>query len=720
MSIPTTIGGYKIIGQIGSGGMATVYEARQEKLDRRVAIKWMHASFVHDRQFIGRFEREARIVARLDHPNIVPIYDTDTQEGRPYLVMKLLDGQTLKDHMTESPLVLNEILSVMGTVASALDYAHVQGILHRDLKPSNILIDLNGAAYLTDFGLARMTHQGESTLSADSMLGTPHYISPEQAVGGDLDGRTDVYSFGVLLYELLVGRLPFTGETPYAIVHKHIYALPPAPSALNPQIPPPVERVLLKALAKSPPDRYPTATALMADLQKALQMGDVDELDAERVSRAEQLADVVPMNTPGGGKYERISVINGRKVVDIPYVPLEMVVKPPNLSWQGWIQLFIERLKLAIEDIRGQLGNRGIKDRVQTVATEWSDSIRHVTDGAVDIQIGGLTIPTNGQTTPKRAKIHAPAPAQRRNIRMLNEDWSADEDYVRRRVKKRLNDRRDLLGHSIFYLIVSFVLVVATPAIQQAIGAILASPEVIDAIGIQTANALAPLATIPIGIILAIGWGGSVLAHIMRVFYRTGSRQENKRNRINQEMTELHGDNWRQTVTDVEYRPIREWVRRRFSRRINFITHGIQALTGSLNVWILLPVFAQLVTNFTNDSRFAPLPTLLLVLILGSVFIHGGILALSEMLDNGHEREIQREIAKEKARLGGDGYRDGYSEKAKNSLSSIDKPKRYVHDNDNITDDLPKIRLTEDGELTESTVLQFSEIQDLANRGNSD
>ncbi|HRF97799.1 MAG TPA: serine/threonine-protein kinase, partial [Aggregatilineales bacterium] len=181
MSIPTTIGGYKIIGQIGAGGMATVYEARQEKLDRRVAIKWMHASFVQDRQFIGRFEREARVVARLDHPNIVPIYDTDTEEGRPYLVMKLLDGNTLKEYMADSVLSLDAIISVMNTVASALDYAHSQGILHRDLKPSNILIDSNGIAYLTDFGLARMTHQGESTLSADSMLGTPHYISPEQA-----------------------------------------------------------------------------------------------------------------------------------------------------------------------------------------------------------------------------------------------------------------------------------------------------------------------------------------------------------------------------------------------------------------------------------------------------------------------------------------------------------------------------------------------------------
>jgi len=708
MSTPTMIGGYKIIGQIGSGGMATVYEAYQEKLDRRVAIKWMHASFTQDRQFIGRFEREARIVAHLDHPNIVPIYDYETQEGRPYLVMKLLDGQTLKDLMLEAPLPLKDIISIMSTVASALDYAHTQGVLHRDLKPSNILIDLSGVAYLTDFGLARMTHQGESTLSADSMLGTPHYISPEQALGGkDLDGRTDVYSFGVLLYEMLVGRLPFTGDTPYSIVHKHIYAAPPSPSSLNPDIPPAVEKVLLKALSKEPPARYPTATALMLDLQKALQNTGVDDLDEHRRERATQLGESIVMNTPHGGDYPRISVIHGRKAIEIPHVDPEMIPPQPDLSWQEWLQLFIERLKQAIADIRYQLGNRGIKDRVQTAATELSDSLRQVTDGAVDIQIGGLTQPaTTSQTkTPsKQARIQAPAPVPRRNIRMLQEDWSADEDFVRRRVKKRISDRRGLLAHTLIYIFGMGILSLLNPVIQEGISSFFSS-GILEFVDQATATALAPLAQVPIVLMFGLGWGAGLISHILDVFYRTGRRQERKRNLINREMTELYGEYWRETVSDKEYHPIREWVRRRFSRRLSFTKHAVHTVANTLNLILVVPILSQLVLNFTADAFLAQLPVLLVLLVLGGLAIHGVGVMIAEIFDTGREREIQREIAKEKARLGFDD-----TEKVKNSLSSIDKKKRYADDEEN------GIRLTSDGELTESLVLEMSNKARLANR----
>lgn len=703
MSVPTTIGGYKIIGQIGAGGMATVYEAYQEKLDRHVAIKWMHASFIQDRQFVGRFEREARIVARLDHPNIVPIYDYDTQDNRPYLVMKYIDGQTLKDHMAESPLTLSEIVSVMNTVASTLDYAHAQGVLHRDLKPSNIILDENGIAYLTDFGLARITHQGESTLSVDSMLGTPHYISPEQALGDKtLDGRTDVYSFGVLLYEMLVGRLPFTADTPYAIVHKHIYASPPVPSSLNPDIPPAVERVLLKALAKTPSDRYPSATALMTDLMRALQTTGVDELDASRIERAQQLGESIVMNTPGGRRYSTISIINGRKAVMLPATSADLNAQAMNLSWQGWIALFMERLKEAIEDIRGQLRQRGIKDRVKTVTVEITDTLRNVTDGAVDIQVGGLTKSADGHT-PKTGRIQAAAPVQRRNIRMLQEDWGADEDFVRRRVNKRIKDRRGLTAHILIYIIGALALLGFGPAIQEGISALLTSPDFISEIGQTTAQALQPLANLPIALIAVLGWGGGVLSHILQVFYRTGRRQQNKLDIINREMTELYGADWRYTVSDKEYRPIREWVRRRFQRRLGFITHAVGATMSTLITLISLPILSQLVLNFTQSAFLAQLPSLLLVLILGGLLIHGGIVVVSEMFDTGREREIQREVAKEKARLGIES-----DEKRKNSLSSVEKRKNFEDDNDEIG-----IRLTADGELTESTVSQFYEIHGL-------
>lgn len=709
MSVLTTIGGYKIIGQIGAGGMATVYEAYHEKLDRHVAIKWMHASFVQDRQFVGRFEREARIVARLDHPNIVPIYDYDTHENRPYLVMKYIGGQTLKDRMAQSPLTLTEIISVMNTVAGALDYAHTQGVLHRDLKPSNIILDEAGMAYLTDFGLARITHQGESTLSADSMLGTPHYISPEQALGDKtLDGRTDVYSFGVLLYEMLVGRLPFTADTPYAIVHKHIYASPPAPSALNPDIPPAVERVLLKALAKAPADRYPTATALMTDLMRALQTTGVDELDASRIERAQQLSQSIVMNTPGGRRYSTVSIVNGRKLVMLPDVHPQMMAQQAQLvSWQGWIALFMERLKEAIDDIRAQLRQRGIKDRVKTVTVEFTDTIRQVTDGAVDIQIAGLTKPSDNQTPPV-GRIQAAAPVQRRNIRMLQEDWGTDEDFVRRRVNKRLEDRRGLIAHILIYAVATLGLVGISPALQQALASFLASPDFIEAVGQSTASSLAPLGRLPIELIIILGWGGGVLSHIVRVFYRTGRRQQHKLDIINREMTDLHGADWRYTVTDKEYRPIREWVRRRFKRRLDFTTHAINTTMNTIITLMILPIVQQLLFNFTQSAFIAQLPILILVVMLGVLLIHGIGVAIAELFDTGRERQIQREVAKEKARLGLDPY-----EKAKNSLSSIDKRKNSNED------DYIGVRLTADGELSESTVSQFYEMQGLANEDNN-
>jgi serine/threonine protein kinase len=266
-----TVGPYRILEQLGQGGMATVFKAYHASLDRYVAIKVLHPAFREDPSFAARFTREARVVAKLEHPHIVPIYDYSEYEGQPYLVMKFIEGETLKARLVRGPLSADEAVRVIQAVGEALSYAHSKGILHRDIKPSNVLLAPDGGIYLADFGLARIAQSGESTLSSDMLLGTPHYISPEQAQGvKNLDSGTDIYSLGVVLYELAVGRVPFNADTPFSIIHDHIFTPLPLPRAINPKVPPAVERVLLKALAKERKDRYADVDSLVKAFLDAL------------------------------------------------------------------------------------------------------------------------------------------------------------------------------------------------------------------------------------------------------------------------------------------------------------------------------------------------------------------------------------------------------------------------------------------------------------------
>ncbi|MDH3944113.1 MAG: protein kinase [Anaerolineae bacterium] len=296
------VGPYRVMHKLGHGGMATVFKAYHAALDRYVALKILHTAFMQDPNFLGRFEREAKVVAKLEHGNIIPIYDYADHNGSPFFVMKYVEGETLKARLNAGSLPQEEGMRVIQTVGAALTYAHQQGILHRDIKPSNVLIADDGHIFLTDFGLARIASAGESTLSSDMMLGTPQYISPEQAMGKrELDEGTDIYSFGVLVYELVVGEVPFTADTPYSIVHDHIYAPLPMPRAINPNVPEKIERVLLKALAKERDDRFASVDDFVKAFRASLKGEDLlDFWSSETLAAA--AAPKAPAHSAVGGR----------------------------------------------------------------------------------------------------------------------------------------------------------------------------------------------------------------------------------------------------------------------------------------------------------------------------------------------------------------------------------------------------------------------------------
>ena len=254
------LGAYQVIAPLGEGGMAVVYKAYQPSMERYVALKILPKHFAAEPEFVRRFKQEAKIIASLEHPNILPVYDYGEADGYTYIVMRYVEGKTLADLLQGRPLPLPQIGEIVTKVASALNYAHSRGVVHRDVKPSNVLIDQQDNLLLSDFGVAKMFLSSEKLTTSGAFIGTPTYASPEQCLGSNnLDGRSDVYSLGVVLYEMATGRPPFNAETPMAVVLKHINDPLPLPRQLNPTLPESVERVILKALAKQPENRYQTA-----------------------------------------------------------------------------------------------------------------------------------------------------------------------------------------------------------------------------------------------------------------------------------------------------------------------------------------------------------------------------------------------------------------------------------------------------------------------------
>lgn len=273
--IGITLGNYRILETLGQGGMARVYKAYQESLDREVAVKVLPPWFAADRNFIERFNLEAKLVARLAHPNIVTVHDANEYNGHLYIVMQLVDGGTLKHRLDQAhnegkAIPMSEVTAIFTQLASALSYAHEQGIVHRDIKPVNVLMDRAGRPILSDFGIAKVLASTEGQLTRPGAgVGTPEYMSPEQCQGTAVDARADIYALGVMLFESVTGRTPFVGATYPALAHSHIYETPPRPSLFNPSITPAVEQVIARALMKLPQQRFQSASDMAEALRQA-------------------------------------------------------------------------------------------------------------------------------------------------------------------------------------------------------------------------------------------------------------------------------------------------------------------------------------------------------------------------------------------------------------------------------------------------------------------
>ena len=310
-------GRYQIVRHLARGGMAEVYLARDLLLDRPVALKVLFPEFATDRSFVERFRREARSAANLNHPNIVSIYDWGEEEGTYFIVMEYVDGLTLRDVIRrQGPLLANRAAEIGADIAGALHFAHVHGVIHRDVKPGNVLITTTQVK-VTDFGIARAGDPAESLTQAGAVMGTATYFSPEQAQGHVVDPRTDVYSLGVVLYEMVSGRPPFTGDNPVSIAYQHVREEPIPPSQHNPDVPPVFEAIVAQAMAKNRANRYTSAEDLRSDLLR-FNAGHPVSAQVPAVPAPAAVTGVIPAGTGGmaGGDTTRVQPgLDGTRVV---------------------------------------------------------------------------------------------------------------------------------------------------------------------------------------------------------------------------------------------------------------------------------------------------------------------------------------------------------------------------------------------------------------------
>ncbi|MFN8374671.1 MAG: protein kinase [Anaerolineae bacterium] len=660
LQVGQNVGPYRVIEQLGAGGMANVYKAYHARLDRYVSLKVMHQSFLEDPNFRARFEREAQIVARLSHPNIVPVYDFSDHEGQPYLVLKYIEGQTLKALMSRGALSITEVTRIMSAVGEALTYAHKQGVLHRDIKPSNIILDEGGTPYLTDFGLARIAQAGESTMSADVMLGTPQYISPEQARGvKDLDPRTDVYSFGVVLYEMVCGRVPFNADTPYATVHDHIYSPLPLPSKINPDIPPAVENVLLKALAKETADRYQSADELMQAFRAAAEstgfggyvashtspaavaIGKQREAD-ERKGAPEP--DKIPSPVPDKAQAsvrppvrpQVPQVPQGQQVPPMPQVPQvpSMPQVPPvpftAESFERAAERFARGAERGAERFSRRMERRAA--RLERQANRWANS-EQAGGGPADPDLEGL---------------------DDNDKRDLELDLATDEEGIRKRVEKRIKDRREFVGHLISFTVVNAMLWMI--------------------FGLTGAD-------FPWPMFVTLGWGSGLAAHAVSMFFKTNSQLEKREHEVDAALDARYGG---QPVSEDEYQEVRRSVYIRHRKRVGFFAHAAVFACINAMLWMI----------FGNSGADFPWPAFV-TMGWGIGLVSNGIGVFSQSNKRVEEREeqVRRELERERQRLG-----TSVVEKRKNEAGEALGG-----------ESAPPLRLTDEGELTDSYVQEWDE-----------
>ena len=339
VSIPagSSLGRYRVIEQLGRGGMATVFRCHDPNLDRYVAVKVLPSFHTEDPTFVGRFTQEAQTVAKLSHPNILQIYDFGEDKGFSFIVSELIGGGDLQDMLKGEALTVLEVLKFMRPLAEALDYAHAQGIVHRDLKPANVLLDTEGRAILADFGLARMLESSTRFTQASQALGTPEYMAPEQAMGADADHRSDLYAFGIMIYQMLLGQTPFRADTPAATLMAHVHQPLPLPTSINPDIEPRLEAILLKSLAKEPDDRFQSAREMIQALGMASDQ--VTAAAAEGDLGATAVLDIADLELPDAT--EAATAVIGSETGDAAAVPgaeaapAEAAPAPAGLP--GWV-----------------------------------------------------------------------------------------------------------------------------------------------------------------------------------------------------------------------------------------------------------------------------------------------------------------------------------------------------------------------------------------------